>query len=227
MRVSIGSGVPASARCSVDFYFSSLVLRSILLHVLPNDLLALALADRHHRRAVPACTDYAMARHHVLVLDELDAAAVCYVHAVVTDEEPPDEEPPKAYDASEPIGYDHPLLFHHTVAEFAIHGISERVASNMWERQWKARGVEGQKEESIRLNRVRALRASVAKREWVVDPALDEKAMETIAEAVEMAGFMRSLDLLDDLRSTFPDVFAEAFSDAPDAITGNFSDLLC
>ncbi|KAJ3104123.1 Ankyrin repeat and SOCS box protein 3 [Phlyctochytrium bullatum] len=163
------------------------VLRSILLDVDPNDLIALASTNRHLRDTVPGCIDYALARRHVVVASNL-------------------HDPDLA-----PIHYDHPLLFHHTVAEFAIFGIEESVMDLVWGETWKfeIEWTDDERKNAIRLNRVRAMRASIEKREW-----LDAKTLEDPLDEVDMATLVEAVELLQDLRTHFP----RAITDDPDSV---------
>ncbi|KAJ3117832.1 hypothetical protein HDU96_005419 [Phlyctochytrium bullatum] len=87
--------------------FPTELLRTVFLHVYPNDLITVAAANRHLHRAVPQCIDYALAKRHVL--EENDRGGF--------------------YDNdARSIYYNHHLLFKHTVAVFAVFGIKEIVA---------------------------------------------------------------------------------------------------
>ncbi|KAJ3107874.1 hypothetical protein HDU96_007757, partial [Phlyctochytrium bullatum] len=165
------------------------LLRTILLHVHPNDLITLASVNRHLRRSIPTCVDYALARRHVLVVNHhLDLLRLIW-H----------------------VRYDHPLLFKHTVAEFAVGGISRRVATNVWCLSWSLIPSDREKEQAIWLNRVNALRESIERREWAIPESEDGRLgltdlqVTTVADAVKMAAIMWSMDLLDALRDAFPD----------------------
>ncbi|KAJ3100119.1 hypothetical protein HDU96_010442 [Phlyctochytrium bullatum] len=168
-------------------------LRTVLLDVFPNDLIALASVNRHLHRAVPSCVDYALAKRHIHTLEHLHRSGV---------------------DVG-PIYYDHPLLFNHTVAEFAIFQIDESRAEDVWGDGWKPKGQgEGQREKAIRLHRVRALRESIQKREWLIsDPANLTRPTgrdasfgdwNILIRAVRMAAIMQSIDLLTDFSVVFP-----------------------
>ncbi|KAJ3117043.1 hypothetical protein HDU96_008087 [Phlyctochytrium bullatum] len=167
------------------------LLRSILLDVFPNDLIALAGVNRHLRHAVPACIDYALARRHVLAGDHVRDSHHSLPKVVL------------------PFRYDHPLLFNHTVAEFAIFRIRGLAARTLWGNGYKPTPTDGKRREAIRLNRVNALRASIEKREWLVSEAFETPFGPTrrsiLEKAAAMAAYMRSMDLLEALRSAFPD----------------------
>ncbi|KAJ3106046.1 hypothetical protein HDU96_008346 [Phlyctochytrium bullatum] len=175
------------------------LLRSILLDVDPKDLISLASVNRHLRKAVFASVDYALASHH---LAPIQWAAWCF-H----------------------IPFNHPLLFEHTVAAVSQFRIDSRSADSIWGRKWKLFKVdaEGFREETM-LQRVRVLRTAVQRRLWptteasavegrAFDPSQHTEDMQGLAYAAEMAGFLRSLDLLADLRNAFPDAFAAVFPD--------------
>ncbi|KAJ3106651.1 hypothetical protein HDU96_008145 [Phlyctochytrium bullatum] len=170
------------------------VLRSILLGVRPNDLITLASANRYLRHAVSACIDYDLARHHLAQFREWHQEIL------------------------QSIPFEHPLLFEHSVAAISRFRIYPEKVNCIWGDDWQPIGMDAGKER-IRLIRVRALRTAVQRRLWPssesedtpFDPAESEDDMETLVEAVAMAGYMRSLDLLADLRNAYPDAFADAF----------------
>ncbi|KAJ3114482.1 B-cell lymphoma 3 protein [Phlyctochytrium bullatum] len=85
----------------------------------------------------------------------------------------------------EVVSFDHPVLFEHAVA------------AEDWMPFGRLWG------EAIRLNRVRVARTAVQRRVWPCENYHDEFDQPEIA--FELAGFLKSLELLEDLRNTFPD----------------------
>ncbi|KAJ3108887.1 hypothetical protein HDU96_007391 [Phlyctochytrium bullatum] len=108
--------------------FPTELLRNVLLHVHPNDLVALASANRHLRDAVQRCIDHALAKRQVREVEH-------------------SHKHPKR------IHYDHPLLFQHAVTKLAVRDVSKRVAEDMWGSDWIPNGAMDAKKEHIRLNR--------------------------------------------------------------------------
>ncbi|KAJ3110633.1 hypothetical protein HDU96_006399 [Phlyctochytrium bullatum] len=123
------------------------LLRSILLDVGPLDVITLASVNRHLRRAVPACIDFALASDHITPLDLWFGNPLTY------------------------IPFEHPLLFEHSVAAISRFQIVLDDLEYMWGEDWLPRGMDAKKEE-IRLIRVRALRAAVQRALW---PTLDDE----------------------------------------------------
>ncbi|KAJ3114369.1 hypothetical protein HDU96_002174 [Phlyctochytrium bullatum] len=177
--------------------FPNELLSAILFHVYPNDLIAVASANRFLRDAVPQCIDHALAWIHVAEANDRFGSPDYAIHGV------------------ESIRYDHPLLFKHMVAAFASFGFSKSVVGYIWGKNWKPRAKSTPREETIRLNRVRAIREGLVRRVWLTDTGSDSEPDEDgeevdevgiLADAAEMAGFMRSMELLDDLRRSFPEI---------------------
>ncbi|KAJ3107873.1 hypothetical protein HDU96_007756 [Phlyctochytrium bullatum] len=175
------------------------LLQSILLDVYPNDLITLASSNRHLRRSVPVCVDFAFAKRHVAAVNNHRKGFSVWKLDYLDPEE----------DDILPVFYDHPLLFKHTVAEFAVSGIYRRVAMNLWGKNWRPTPTDGEREQAIWLRRIDAMCESIERREWLVldseDGELDDDEFERIDIAAEMAGHIRSMKLLDALRNAFPD----------------------
>ncbi|KAJ3106641.1 hypothetical protein HDU96_008154 [Phlyctochytrium bullatum] len=76
------------------------VLRTILLDVGPNDLIAIASVNQHLRRAVPTCIDYALAKRHIAAATHFDVSR------------PPSHGRPS--EELRGIRLDHPLFFLNT-----------------------------------------------------------------------------------------------------------------
>ncbi|KAJ3112420.1 hypothetical protein HDU96_004563 [Phlyctochytrium bullatum] len=181
--------------------FPSELLRRVLLYVEPLDLVALAAVNRHLRRAVPQCIDQAVAKHHVAQLRLKKGND--YTRTIVQRN-------------NKKVTFSHPVLFEHAVAAIARY----YSASLLWGQNWQpaVQDVETEQDASIRQHWVHALRTAVRRRLWPFpsdsssapsQTVLNEEKMEKLEGAAEMAGLMRSMDLLDDLRHTFPDAFAD------------------
>ncbi|KAJ3114753.1 hypothetical protein HDU96_001696 [Phlyctochytrium bullatum] len=164
------------------------VLRTILLDVKPNDIIAIASANWHLRRAVPACIDHALAKRHM-------AAAGCEPSGPV----------PKELRL---IHFDHRLLFEHAVVVVSLYGISNKAAGWIWGNKWKPH-LRDEKAEEIRRKRLHVVRTALKKRiSLLIDSATDPFILtldENNAQyAFEMAGLLRSIELFDQLRGVFP-----------------------
>ncbi|KAJ3087511.1 hypothetical protein HDU96_004481, partial [Phlyctochytrium bullatum] len=172
--------------------FPTKLLRNILHHVYPNDLITVAAVNRHLRRAVPQCIAFTLARHHTnpptttqMILNPSTTTITCCSSI---------RSPSLRFSASNII----------------------------WGRlkDWRPQPIVAARDETIRLNRVRALRESVVRHEWltpVSDTPSDSELSELeddVKKAAEMAGFMRSKELFEDLRGTFPDTIAYDFENA-------------
>ncbi|KAJ3108122.1 hypothetical protein HDU96_007685 [Phlyctochytrium bullatum] len=168
------------------------VLRTVLLDVKPNDLIAIASVNRHLRHAVPACIDYGLAKRHL-------AAAGCF----------------ETHKSSKDIPYftrwirfRHRLLFEHSVALFSLYGISNKVAEWIWGEDWKPIARD-EKTEEIRCHRLNVVRTVLKKwssvpRDSAPEPFVLTLDKANVKDAFEMAGFLRSMELFDQLRSLFP-----------------------
>ncbi|KAJ3115227.1 hypothetical protein HDU96_001011 [Phlyctochytrium bullatum] len=173
--------------------FPNELLRNILLFVTPKDLRAIASANRHLHHAVPSCIDQALAHHHIAQLQSLDD------------------------DLLRSIPFDHPVLFEHSVAAISRFAITTANAEGIWGQYWRPFGMDA-KTEAIRMHRVRELRTALERRGWPSRPHSRETPserrddMKALRDAAEMAGLMRSLDLLEDLRRAFPDDITDDFN---------------
>ncbi|KAJ3097279.1 phosphate system positive regulatory protein pho81 [Phlyctochytrium bullatum] len=177
------------------------LLRAILILVEPNDIIALSTVNRHLRRAIPVCIDQDLARRHVKQLKR------------------PASNSRILQQDKRAILFDHPVLFEHALAAFARFGLKARSADLIWGRNWRPVETDSENKEAtwIRLHRVRQLRTAVQRSLWPCaldyvadmpfDPVWNEDAIGTLMEAIEMAGIMRSFELLDDLRHAFREVF--------------------
>ncbi|KAJ3114030.1 hypothetical protein HDU96_002618 [Phlyctochytrium bullatum] len=172
------------------------LLRNILLHVGPKDLITVASTNRHLRHAVPACIDQDLARRQIdTSLRRWHSAAERYLKS---------------------IPFDHPLLFEHAVVAVSHFAMDVIVAEWIWGKHWQPLGILTDAEEATRLHRVRVLRTAAQRRLWPsrtsdtsFDPAEDEDDMEELGYALEMASRMRSLDLLNDMRAALPNTIKD------------------
>ncbi|KAJ3099521.1 hypothetical protein HDU96_010684 [Phlyctochytrium bullatum] len=151
------------------------VLRNILLYVHPNDLPALGAANRRLWRMLPACLDSELAKRHLW--------------------NPYYFDPSDRY-RRQVIRFDHPLLFTHMVEAIAIPDMFEPVFLYQWEKRWRT------DVDELRLGRVAAIRTAVQKDLWPSPQA--EGFQNDLHDAIRAAGILKSLDLLADLRSKFP-----------------------
>ncbi|KAJ3107870.1 B-cell lymphoma 3 protein [Phlyctochytrium bullatum] len=171
--------------------FPNELLRGVLLHVRPKDLLTLSAANRHLRIAVAACIDHDLAKHQI-------------ARTKVEESYGDDTEPHEGF--LDEIPFNHVLLrFHHTAAAFLHHGVQMDVAYNVWGPDW--RSLEAlSATEALRADRVRALRIAVQSASWLVTP--DETELDIMqmymGDATEMAGLLKSMELLEDLRRVLP-----------------------
>ncbi|KAJ3106638.1 hypothetical protein HDU96_008151 [Phlyctochytrium bullatum] len=175
------------------------LLCAILLDVKPNDLIAIAAVNRHLRCTVPVCIDSALAKCHVTALSAIIAVAVSM------------SPYSKVSEALRHLHFDHPLLFEHAVAVLSRYGISRHVTKAIWGKRWYPNepAVDA-KSEAIRLHRVRFMRGalqnqvsqlrSASAKHWAL--TMDK---QSIIYAAEMAGLIKSTDLLGDLLSAFPE----------------------
>ncbi|KAJ3109974.1 hypothetical protein HDU96_007004 [Phlyctochytrium bullatum] len=188
------------------------LLRSILLHVRPKDLITVASTNRQLRHAVSTCVDYALAWQHISALDF-------------------------EYEILRSIPFDHPLLFEHSVAAISHFSISSTDIDYIWGRYWMDAKEEIRLHSVRRLRtavqrRLRPKRYECQAKERpeedeffkaIVDHLVQEYADAVgsddgsnhgsgafweLHQASELAGFMKSVDLLDDLRQAFPDLVA-------------------
>ncbi|KAJ3112426.1 hypothetical protein HDU96_004569 [Phlyctochytrium bullatum] len=184
--------------------FPNELLRTVLVHLEPLDILTLAAVNRQLRRTVPQCIDQAAARHHVARLT--DKGGIWIREIVQRD--------------NKKVTFSHPALFEHAVAAIARFGLGIYSARAIWGRRWRRAVPDAEEDEfsSTHLLRVRVLRTAVRRRLWPFpsdssstpsQTVLNEEKMEKLEEAANMAGLMRSIDLMDDLRHTFPDAFAD------------------
>ncbi|KAJ3115228.1 hypothetical protein HDU96_001012 [Phlyctochytrium bullatum] len=172
------------------------VLREILFDVNPTDLVTLASSSRY-LCAVVASIDFRLALHHIKQLQHVDARLVQRNLMIVP--------------------FNNQLLFEHSVAAISHFRINARNAECMWGQRWQSLKMD-QDEEWIRHFRVFQLRTAVQRRLWpsTIDPAgkydsLGDVEVDALQDAFEMAGLMRSLDLLFDLRNAFPGLITSVF----------------
>ncbi|KAJ3101480.1 hypothetical protein HDU96_009974 [Phlyctochytrium bullatum] len=197
--------------------FPNELLRCILLHVLPKDLPTVAAANRHLRSAVAACIDPNLARHHLSQTSSrkrLEPGHGPYEYESL------DPDGPQEYHLFR-IPFDHPLLrFHHSVAALCRHGINKHVAYQMWgntsEYQvWEngGRHIVSLKANALCAKRVQALRAAVhirfrGDRPNNISFTLDEE-ISALADAMDIAVLMNSVELLQDIHSSLPEAISE------------------
>ncbi|KAJ3093252.1 hypothetical protein HDU96_002453, partial [Phlyctochytrium bullatum] len=168
------------------------VLRTVFLHVQPNDLPTLAAVNRYLRHAVHFCVDTELAKHHIATLDR---------------------------GRSQRLHFDHPLLFQHTVAAIARYGFLQLGWTFKQPRKkpgvgWTFEQTPEQPatssmhmSENVRLHRVAVMRTVVEKGFWP-SPKFDD-FHEQLTEALHTAVDLRSVDLLTDVRQSFPEHFAD------------------
>ncbi|KAJ3108785.1 hypothetical protein HDU96_007435 [Phlyctochytrium bullatum] len=166
------------------------LLRLILFHLHPDDLIALASVNHHLRHAVALCIDFDVAAYHV------------------------------THNACEAFTFNHPLLFEHSIAVLCRYNVGPSNAEIIWGDNWHRMDKEEEKSDAIRLHRVKILRAAVQRGLWpLMIPSKPESELSeediasseseddtlTLGDAVEMAVLMKSLDFFNDLRNAFPD----------------------
>ncbi|KAJ3118682.1 hypothetical protein HDU96_010012 [Phlyctochytrium bullatum] len=201
--------------------FPNELLRCILLHVLPKDLPTVAAANRHLRAAVVACIDSNLAQHHISPTSSRERKSSSREY-----QSPKPADGPPEYHLVR-IPFNHPLLrFHHSVAALCHHGINDHIASQMWGLNSAYQVWEGFFHSRISCEarafcaeRVQALRAAVQIRFRRPKPnnvssILDEE-INDLAEAMNMALLMNSVELLQDIHGAIP----EAISGDPESDT--------
>ncbi|KAJ3117069.1 hypothetical protein HDU96_007987 [Phlyctochytrium bullatum] len=171
------------------------LLHNVLIRLHPNDLPTLAAANRHLRFALPAVIDHAFATRHL-------AAIGCNVSAC-------SRISPLQEGLLKDIKFDHPVLFMHAVAAVTMCGVSVDSCEHVWGLGWrlqdaKAEAKPGGKE--IWAARVRVVRTAVREEYW---PSQHTDRPAHMDSAFFLAAAMGSLDLLNDLRSRFPDAVAD------------------
>ncbi|KAJ3096475.1 hypothetical protein HDU96_000761 [Phlyctochytrium bullatum] len=194
--------------------FPTELLRSVLIHVHPNDLISIAAANRHLRSAVPACIDFPLAKRQVSQLTSVEDSS--------EDDDFGDyDDVSVSYELQDQlrsIRFDHPLLrYFHTAAAVGLFGMSQTVARCMWGSDWKPSATDP-KSEALRLHRVHALRAAVQKGFWPTPPFPEgwippqqswHQHDEHLENAATMAAFMKSTELLDDICAALSAILPE------------------
>ncbi|KAJ3117129.1 Histone-lysine N-methyltransferase ehmt2 [Phlyctochytrium bullatum] len=171
------------------------VLLFILKLADPRLLPTLASVSRELRFAVNACLDFDLAKHQLVAAGYL----------VQNYHQDPREYP------YHPSGtklvnfpFDHPFLLHHTVVVFNCCGLGYYLASTMWGDRWSTLAKRPEENrEKIRLHRVQALRLAVQKGLWPL-PHFD-KFEEELDYAFKVAGYFKSVELVEDLQRKFPE----------------------
>ncbi|KAJ3100481.1 hypothetical protein HDU96_010310 [Phlyctochytrium bullatum] len=165
-------------------------LRNVIIYLHPNELPTLAAASRHFRHAVPDCLNFEFAKHHLVAIQR----------GILQ---------PFPGKVLEQIWFDHPLLRHHVVAAFALYQVRRSTLKAVWGEEWKEAPTDPASEE-LRLYRVAVLRDAVQSGTW---PSLQRERFFasgcSIEGAVKAAGYLRSLDYLEDLRRAFPETITD------------------
>ncbi|KAJ3114374.1 hypothetical protein HDU96_002179 [Phlyctochytrium bullatum] len=172
------------------------VLREVVFHLHPNDLLTLAAVNRHLRQLIRLHIriDTRLAKHHIV--------AILYGTLFdAREQESPDDELKK-------VQFDHPMLLAHMAVVIDRYGYDSAKKVFKWPN--RKPGAYGSKEE-LRLSRVEAMRIIVQSGYW---PETDDE----VTEAFEAAVDLRSLDLFCDICEQFP----ERFSDKRSASTAAY-----
>ncbi|KAJ3108196.1 Nuclear factor NF-kappa-B p105 subunit [Phlyctochytrium bullatum] len=154
----------------------------------PSFPIDLAAANHLLRLTVPAAIDYTF--------------AACHLAAI-------------GFRANKPGGirFNHPVLFMFAAAAIAMRGVSMDTCLRVWGMRWIPQELEDDEDEAelgdeevLISTRVRALRAVVRYASW---STRDTELCRQLSQAFIVAGAIRSLELLDDLRSRFPDAVTE------------------
>ncbi|KAJ3113105.1 hypothetical protein HDU96_003780 [Phlyctochytrium bullatum] len=177
------------------------LLPPILIHLHPNDLLAVAVANRHLRCIVPPCLDLRFARRHLSAMEKaIQSRSLIQVRVVGPEE--------LLYG----IRFNHPLLSVYMIAAIARHGLSHCVAEVLWGPKWTTTVMEARTEQ-LRLIRVEGVRTAVQEGFW---PSRGSRNLqEDLTIACEMAAYLRSIDLLDDIRTAFSAVILDDLNAQP------------
>ncbi|KAJ3113755.1 hypothetical protein HDU96_002935 [Phlyctochytrium bullatum] len=183
---------PASDSIADIYSLPVEVLGCILKHLHPRLLPTLAAVNRHLRKAVHAC-DFNLAKHQLIAAGCLESI----------------RDPRKyPYNLLEKVPFNHPSLLQHMAVVVSCCGLSSHVARFMWDYEWIALANRtGDHIEKLRLHRVQALRLALQKGPWPSPQFVDFK--EQLDFAVNVAGYLKSFELREDLLAKFPDRIAD------------------
>ncbi|KAJ3118139.1 hypothetical protein HDU96_003668 [Phlyctochytrium bullatum] len=188
-----GPPTPGLGFCPVE------VLQLILIHLLPSDLPPLAGSNRHLRYAVKASCDHLFAMRHLRSTENLiRRRGMSRRQDLVL---------PRACGR-----FDHPILLEHLVAAIEVYGLSKLNADKLWGKARTHAGTD-RRSEGLRLHRVRAARTAVERGVWPARQAWDFGMQ--LDCAAEMAGYLRSMDLFEDLCLRFPENMSESLLKGP------------
>ncbi|KAJ3117788.1 hypothetical protein HDU96_005569 [Phlyctochytrium bullatum] len=175
--------------------FPNELLRWVLFHLDPIDLPKLAACNRHLHYAVRSSLDYKVAKHHL-----------CRILAFYRVKKDGLRFPRNCLIYLQRFLGDHPPLFHYNVAAIELFGLDPDIVQDLWPEISSSAG--DIKSEKLQPMRIQAIRTAAKKGLWPTRDRESEVFDAELDDAVTTAGFMKSLDLLDDLRRIFPESFS-------------------
>ncbi|KAJ3117747.1 hypothetical protein HDU96_005712 [Phlyctochytrium bullatum] len=161
------------------------VLQNILVQLHPQDRATVSLANRHLRRIIPAAFDLFLATRNLIAFNcfnRLQAPGAC---------PGPDQQ-----NLLRRIQFNRPVFFQHPIAVIKQYGLNNLIANLMWGVSWKKR---------LHFKPTAGMTDFVCNGLKLSGRQYEKESGHDVAYAVQLAAYFKSMELLQDLRRTFPE----------------------